>query len=164
MRRSVWIAWVVAGCAGSDQEYRHSESGLSLNVPAGWEAETTGTGTTLSGPPGSAEHRTTINIHSTPVRDDEVARTPESVASALAVQYRAMDASHVRVRGRERLARTDAWLVEARFDRDGTRYRRQQYVTEHRGRIVHLDATAPETQWATLEPIFERALDTARWR
>lgn len=164
MRRWVWIAWVVAGCTAPDREFRQSESGLSLNVPADWVAEGDGSATTLSGPAGSAEHRTTINIHSTPLGDDEVTRTPEAVARALAVQYRAMDGSKVRVRARQKLAGSHAWLVEARFERDGTRYRRQQYVTEHRGRIVHLDGTAPEAQWATLEPIFERALDTARWR
>lgn len=165
MRRWAWIAWVVAnGCAGPDRDFRDSESGLSLNVPADWVADASGSATTLSGPAGSAEHRTTINIHSTPLRDDEVTRTPEAVARALAVQYRAMDGSNVRVRARQKLAGSNAWLVEARFDRDGTRYRRRQYVTEHRDRIVHLDATAPEAQWTALEAIFERALDTARWR
>lgn len=36
-------------------------------------------------------------------------------------------------------------------------------MTQRGDRIVHLDATAPEPQWAEVEPILERAIETARW-
>jgi len=38
-----------------------------------------------------------------------------------------------------------------------------QLVTQRGDRIVHLDATAPENLWDQVDPIWQRALETARW-
>lgn len=153
----------VAGC-GDEREYRH-ESGLAIRIPDGWiETPTQDRGVTLSGPEESAEWRTTINVHATPLRSDEVSfRSLDGVVAALATKYRAMEAAQVRVGGTESVGGKDVRVVDLRFSRGGMRYRRVHYVARHRDRIVHLDGTAPQDSWDRLEPILERAVETASW-
>ena len=155
---------LASGCAGQEQEKDASFGKVTLAVPAGWVAEQVDRGSVWSGPEGAPEHRTTIGLHVLPVRTDEVHRSPDAVARALAVQYRRMQGSTVRVRRAGRLLGRDAWEVETRFVRDGTRYRRRQLVCQRGDVIVHLDGTAPEAQWDDLVPILDRAIETTRWK
>lgn len=95
-----WLFFIVtaaaAGCGSGEREVV-DHSGLVLRVPEDWVATPVEHGTTWSGPRGGDEWKTTLNVHAVEVRTDEVARTPEAVAMATAVELRHMDSATSRV-------------------------------------------------------------------
>lgn len=166
MRRAgvrVLFLAVVGGACGDAERVVTDDSGLVLRLPSGWVDTPVAHGTSWSGPRGSEEWRTTLNVHAVPMRSDEVLRSEEAVARAVAVQARHMERANARLSRGPRVAGRGSWQVELRFDHQGTRYRRRQYVVRHGDDIVNLDATAPESRWSDLEPVLARALETARW-
>lgn len=166
MRRARYglVVLGLAGLAcGDGERVALDGSGLALRLPADWVDTPLEHGTSWSGPRGSEAWRTTLNVHALPARSDEVTRSPEAVARAVAVQARHLDGATSRVTRGPRVAGLGSWEVELRFAHAGTRYRRRQYVLRHRDEIVNLDATAPEASWGDLEPVVARAIETARW-
>ena len=161
MTRSALLLLLLASCGAGERDAT-TDCGLVLRVPADW-IEARGDGSiSWSGAQGTPEWRTTVNVHSVGVTSDEVSRNVDAVARALLVKYRHLGARTRLVRG-EDLAGRAAVRLEVRFEHRGTWYHRRHFVVRRADRIVHLDATAPEDQWERVEPILERAVESARW-
>ena len=162
VRLAALLLPLVVSCGSGEREVRDG-SGLVLWLPADWTESRADGAVSWSGAPGTPAWRTTVNLHSVPLTTDEVTRSVDTVAKALLVQYGRLDGARTRLGRGARIGGRQAVRLDVRFRRGETRYRRRHLVVRHADRIVHVDATAPEDLWDRIEPIWQRAVDTARW-